>query len=404
VANKPAGIHNRKSDSSALTTLARGAGKSLQWCLIFIVEILGCVIVVAVKVLLTLLLAGASKDVKIQGPTTPPQLWFGCGDQGTPALEALFAIPAVIPEIKDLHASLAVSISDFSSGRAAVVRQLNHADIPLAAGVGLPEQQGYYLNAGNAPAAVARFEEFEKWTAQYGLEWTSVGLDFEPNYQEFASLKGHEWHLAAHLLERSLESGRVRRARSAYSALIQRIQSAGYSVQTYQMPYIVEERKLRSTLPDRLLGTVDVHGNLDVVMLYTSSFRATDSAIIWKLGPGAQAIAVGSTEGSGGGTVDALNWDEFSHDLIVASHFTRIVGVYNLEGCVRRGFLPRLKEFNWRQSVTIPAKAARSVTLLGTAIETSLWTISHWAYFAAVILLADIMIMLRRRGRNRPSP
>ena len=167
------------------------------------------------------------------------------------------------------------------------------------------------------------------------------------------------------------------------------------------MPYIVDERKARSTLIDRLLGTVDVRGNLDVLMLYTSSFPATDSAIIWKLGPGAQAIAVGSTEGSGGGNVDALNWEEFSHDLVVASHFTRVVGVYNLEGCVSRGFLPRLKEFNWRQSVTIPAKAVRSVTLLGTAVETSLWTISHWAYFAAAVLLADILIMLRRRGRRR---
>jgi hypothetical protein len=378
-------------------------GKSLLWCLIFVAEFFGCVIIViAVNVLLTFLVGGVSKDVMIQGPTTPPQLWFGCGDQGTPALEALFANPAVVSAIKDLHASLAVSISDFSSGRAGVVRQLNRAGIPLAAGVGLTEQQGYYLNAGNAPAAVERFEEFEKWTAQYGLDWTSVGLDFEPNYQEFASLKGHEWHLAAHLLERGLESTQARRARAAYYALIQRIHSAGYSVQTYQMPYIVDERRAGSTLLDRLLGTVDVHGNLDVLMLYTSSFRATDSAIIWKLGPGAQAIAVGSTE-SPGGDVDALSWEEFSHDLIVASHFTRVVGVYNLEGCVRRGFLPRLQEFNWRQSVTIPAKAARSVALLGTAVETSLWTISHWAYFAAVILLADLLIVLRPRGRSRPS-
>lgn len=223
----------------------------MQWCLIFIVELLGCVvIVIAIRVLLTFLRAGVTKDVMVRGPTTPPQLWFGCGDQGTPALEALFANPAVVPEIKDLHANLAVAISDFSSGRAGVVRQLNHAGIPLAAGIGLPEQQGYYLNAGNAPAAVPRFEEFEKWTAQYGLNWTSVGLDIEPNYQEFASLKGHEWHLAAHLLEHGLESARAHPARSAYSAFVRRIQSAGYSIQTYQMPYIVDERKAGSTLLD----------------------------------------------------------------------------------------------------------------------------------------------------------
>jgi hypothetical protein len=34
-----------------------------------------------------------------------------------------------------------------------------------------------------------------------------------------------------------------------------------------------------------------------------------------------------------------LSWDEFSKDLITASHFTHIVGIYSLSGCVQQGFL-----------------------------------------------------------------
>jgi hypothetical protein len=36
-----------------------------------------------------------------------------------------------------------------------------------------------------------------------------------------------------------------------------------------------------------------------------------------------------------------------------------LIGVYNLEGCVRQGFLARLKNVNWNESVTISAGVRR---------------------------------------------
>ena len=85
----------------------------------------------------------------------------------------------------------------------------------------------------------------------------------------------------------------------------------------------------------------------------------------------------------------------------MASHFTRTIGVYGLEGCFEQGFLERLKGFDWSQSVTIRAKAVRSVTLLGTTIETTLWTFAHLAYFAAVIVVANAWFILWWRRRKR---
>ena len=149
------------------------------------------------------------------------------------------------------------------------------------------------------------------------------------------------------MLHRAFDSGRVRRAREQYAALIARMQMRGYYVQTYQLEFIADERKAHTTLVGADFGIVDVRGNEEVLMLYTS-FKSHDvgAGIIWQYGPDSQTVAVGSTASSGDPKMDAkfppLNWGEFSRDLIVAHLFKR-VGVYSLEGCVRQGFISRAK-------------------------------------------------------------
>jgi hypothetical protein len=74
-------------------------------------------------------------------------------------------------------------------------------------------------------------------------------------------------------------------------------------------------------------------------MLYTSFNPSLDSAWIWFYGPEAQTIAVGSTTGPASDPYFArLNWEEFSRDLMVANHFSHVIGVYNFGGCARQGF------------------------------------------------------------------
>jgi hypothetical protein len=102
------------------------------------------------------------------------------------------------------------------------------------------------------------------------------------------------------------------------------------------------------------------------------------------LGRGAEGIAIGSTDAAGG---EALDWHAFSRDLIVASHFSKTVGVYNLEGCVRQGFLPRLVSFDWRQTVVIPAATVARAERMGRVVRAGLWTLSHLVYIVAAAAL-----------------
>ncbi len=346
-----------------------------------------------------------SADLRVQGPGIPPHLEFACCDQGVEQMQALFARPDLPTSLKSLRATIAIATPDFSPQRANIVRLLNQQGIPAIAWIVLPTDQGYYLTADNAPQAAARIAAFETWTAENGLHWAGIGLDVEPNLAELSQLRSHKWHLITTMLARSVNGGRITRARQAYSALIDQIRSRGYPVQIYQMPYIPAERSVHSTIPDRLLGTVDLHGDQDYLMLYTSNARPVGAGMIWSLGPHASGIGVGSTDGdtNAGTGSGPLDWNEFSRDLIVASHFTTQVGVYNLEGCVRQGFLPRLLTMDWSQSVTLPRQSIQRAARLGLASRSILWVASNLIYLISAALLLIAGLLWRRNNRRKSA-
>lgn len=392
-----------------MTPGVRKAARILLWCLIFGLELAAAVALsITARTLIAMHFAGTpAGDLRIEGnPAARPQLAFAC-ELDTEQLRALFSRIDVLADLTEMHAAVSLSLIDLSPGRAEVVRKLNQAGIPVTAWLALPKEQGYYISAGNAPEATARFTAFEQWTRDYGLRWAGIGLDIEPSLQDFGTaLQGHWSRLALEILRRCVDIGSVSRARNRYAALIGRIEADGYPVETYQFPFIADGRNVHSTLLERIFGIVDVRGNREALMTYSSFNHAIDSALVWAYGQEAQILVVGSTAGDPG--VDArfgpLGWNEFSRDAMVASHFSRVVGVYSLEGCVHQGFLPRLRTMDWGQTVTIPAEALRKVIRLRARIQAVLWTGSHLVYFALIIALGDLSLIWRRRHATRTSP
>ena len=51
---------------------------------------------------------------------------------------------------------------------------------------------------------------------------------------------------------------------------------------SYQVPLIADERQAHSTFLERLLGVVDVRGDHEVLMRYTSFQHSLGAAVIWK--------------------------------------------------------------------------------------------------------------------------
>ena len=320
-----------------------------------------------------------------------PRLTFFCELAAEP-LAALFAADsepagsAVIADLVALGAGVSLGILDLSPERAAVVRRLNQAGVPVRAWLLLPESDGYWFNANNAEPAAARYEAFKRWTAEHELRWEGVGLDIEPDMREIEALRVN-WRGVALALRRRLFSGDLlRRAEGDYAALVARIRADGYHVDSYVLPFIVDERLAGSRILRRLLGLVDVPANREIPMLYSSFVRPAGPGFLWSYAPGAPSVGVGSTGGgvkvAGANKVPPLSWEELTRDLLLAFAWTDDIHVFSLEGSVERGYLDRLVAFDWHQPVEMPSGLARRVELGRRALRAGLWAGSNPAAIA----------------------
>lgn len=293
------------------------------------------------------------------------------------SLEGLFSEPSVINRLVALGARVSLGILDFSAERASVVRRLNRAGIPLIAWQLLPREDGYWYNMFNASQAAARYAEFREWSAREGLQWSGIGVDIEPDIAEFQQLLAHKASLFRTLLRRGYGKQRLHDAREAYRSLILRMRSDGYSVHSYEFPFMVDEQQAGSSLVRRLLGVADVPSDLRVLMLYTSFFRPYGLAFLWSYARDAASVGVGIT--GGGVEMDGirhpapLSWAELSRDLRLAAHRCGDIHIFSLEGCVHQGFLERLLDFDWEQPVNPPRPWAEMLYVLRAAFRACLW-------------------------------
>jgi hypothetical protein len=332
------------------------------------------------------------------------QLVFGC-ELDTDELQEMFATPTVLDTLIELGAGVGLAVIDLSAERAAVVRHLNDAGVPVAAWLVLPREEGYWFNADNAPEATARYKQFRAWTAEYGLRWEGIGLDVEPDFNEVKQLLGKErWQILPVMLRRAFDRERLHRAETAYRVLVEQIRADGYRVETCQFPFIVDERKAGAWLLQRVFGLVDMKADGELLMLYSSFAPAIGDGLLWSYAPDAEGIIVGIT-GNGvepDGMAVPMTWAEFSRDLRLAAHWRDLIFVYSLEGCVQQGFLERLRTFDWEEPVVVPHKRARQINTARMAVQAGLWASAHTSLILMGMLsLVSLFSFLLRPGGRR---
>jgi len=330
----------------------------------------------------------------------PPRLTFAC-ELDRARLTELFADGSVLADLRTLRARVTLMLSDLSSERAAVVRQLNDGGVPVVAIPLLPFEEGYYFTADNPDRAAARYEEWKAWTDQHGLVWDGVGLDIEPDIRLYQQIVDNPWGLVPMVLPRLGDRDRPRRVAVAYAGLVARIRAEGWQVENYQFPLIADERRTGSELLQRVAGLVDVQTDREVWMLYSSFMRSLGPGLLWSYGPEAQAIAVGSTGGApdipGQPQVPALGWEELQRDLLLARQWSDDLYIHSLEGCVEQGLLGRLRSLDWEGPQGRPASATTAGRLRGL-LRATLWASAHpWRVTAATAALAWVLSRARPR-------
>jgi hypothetical protein len=333
---------------------------------------------------------------------TYPHLTFFCELEPEP-LEQILS-EAVIDDLAALNASISLGILDLSPRRAEAVRRLNKAGIPATAWLLLPKDQGYWFNLNNAPQAADRYVEFVTWTAENHLQWTAVGIDIGPDIRELELLANNRRGLIPILLRRMFDFKRLRAARSRYTRLIADIHADGYGVEGYQFPVIADERLAGSTLLERLAGLVDLPVDREVWMLYTSFLRPSGVGLLCSYGQEADAIGLGSTGGGMDvGIMDArpLEWDELARDLRLAWYYNEKIYIFSLEGCVRQGYLPLIKSFQWDVPILMPDAVTQRVRAWRETLQTTLWISAHILYLLAAAAGLFLIILGFRRWLRR---
>jgi hypothetical protein len=328
-----------------------------------------------------------------------PKLTFAC-ELDRAGLAPLLADGTVINDLRALSARVALMVSDFSDERAEFVRQLNGAGIPVVGIPLVPLEDGYYFTADNAAVAAARYDEWRTWTKEQGLVWEGVGLDIEPDARIYRQIIDNPWGLVPMLLPRLVDRQRPGLSRAAYQGLVEHIHADGWSVENYQFPLIAEERRVRSTMLQRL-ALVDVRTDCEVWMLYSSFMPGAGAGFIWSYGPEAEAIGVGTTGGGpdipGSPQMPTLGWEELARDCLLARHWCDDILIHSLEGCVQQSFLSRLRTLDWEEAVTAPKGTSRAV-ILRAMLRATLRVSAHpWRMLATAGALT-FLTARRRRG------
>lgn len=293
-----------------------------------------------------------------------PELTFFCELEGK-QLKKLFEDRFVLDDLMILRAGVSLGIIDFSKERTQVVQTLSRLGIPVSAWLLLPRDDGYWFNLDNYPQAIARYEEFKKWSQENKLSWHSIGLDIEPDINQIQAFLRKEKASFLPMFRRLKDMNSFKSATLAYTGLVNKIHDDGYEVETYHLPIIIDDRKAKTSILKRTIGLVDIPVDREILMLYSSGIRPYGQAVLWQYAKDADAIGIGNT---GGGvnldTSEPLTWEEFSSDLRLAWRTGKPIYVFSLEGCIRQGFLDRLTTFDWNARIDLPrsglVKAARS--------------------------------------------
>ena len=315
------------------------------------------------------------------------ELTFFCELDGK-GLKQLFENRFVFDDLKTINASVAMALVDLSNERAEIVKKLNRLGIPVKVWFLLSEEDGFHLTIANHAKALQRYADLKAWTAKHGLLWNGIGLDIEPQYNQLTDSNSVGLRAIKNTLRRYWHKNLLKQASLSYRKLAVEIHDDGYLLETYHFPFILEGQNANPGFNHGLGGMVDVPVDREVLMLYSSLFQEDHSRLMWSYAGNAQAIGIGIT--AKGKLItplqapEPLTWEEFTKDLLLAKQHCKAVYVFNLEGCVEQGFLPRLVTFNWTNEV--PKPKTKVIKRARKGFSLFLWLIERPLIFLARVL------------------
>mmetsp|Transcript_23151 Transcript_23151/g.37291 ORF Transcript_23151/g.37291 Transcript_23151/m.37291 type:complete len:355 (-) Transcript_23151:116-1180(-) len=264
----------------------------------------------------------------------------------------------LIRALRALNATVYPSMSDFSDERIEAIRYLNHMNVSVGAWLVMPMAEGYWFNEMNAFGAKEQIAKFVQWADSADLDFSRspygkvLLLDMEVNRTEMESLVNRNWIDVARDVAWTRNIGHYEAALANMSEAVRQAESAGYAVQAYEVPLLLDQRAVKSTLISRVSGLVDVADPMgpspsvsSVGCLYSTLTEAGLASYVHSYKD--SAVALGSTGGINGVSKNLLDWPHLARDLLLSRNVTENIFIYSLEGCAVRGHLQRIVDFEW---------------------------------------------------------
>jgi hypothetical protein len=279
-----------------------------------------------------------------------------------PALKQMFEDTSLIPTLQALQAEIRMGMIDLTPERAEVLRKLNKAGIPVVLWLLLPEEQGYWFHSGNGEQAIGRYKEIKAWAEAAGIKFKGIGIDLELDMNDVKLAKSDPWALVRKLPGRLYDKKRITEGHRIYGELLQLIEKDGHPVESYFASFVKDETAIGSTAIQQLTGFLDVKVEKEIPMLYTSFMGNPYGLLkVYALDLNLPYVALGSTGGGVDTTLPTLNWEQLAHDILVVAPSVQEIHIFSLEGCVQKGFLPKLLQFDYNQTITEAPKQVETV-------------------------------------------
>ena len=297
-----------------------------------------------------------------------PRLSF-FNEQEGPDLQDLFADSTLIADLVDLKAEIRMGMLDLSDERVSVIRKLNASQIPVVAWLLLPKEKGYWFHSGNVEEAFERYYEVKQWAVKNNLTFSGIGIDLELDMNDIELFENNKFGLFRKVIGRLYSDRKFEESKERYNELIQTIRNDGFSIESYYVPMIRYETERGRTGLQQATGFMDLETDKDIPMLYTSFIgNAYGTLKVLAIDEGLKYVAIGSTGGGFDPTLPSMTWEDLAYDLRLASRVADEIHIFCLEASVEKGFIKRLKEFDFSVDIEEYPEQEKAVHSLVTNV------------------------------------
>ncbi|MFM2310165.1 MAG: hypothetical protein RLY87_2287 [Chloroflexota bacterium] len=306
---------------------------------------------------------------------------------------------ALIDDLARSQVRLCIAIRDTSPARTLLIQRLNVAKIPVVAWLvrdDLDVMRDYRM--GDANDLHARYRDVMRWSTTNALRWDAVGIDISADVRDTVRFGDKPAVDVNTFLKRISNRWHIDAATTSYENLLALIRADGHRIESYEIPFVRDDRVSGSTLARRLLGLPAIAADAVVVRLYSSHARPYGPGLIAAYAPECAAVAIGdfAPDGSNQPLSEYELWRDLQHISGCGVAHVYIAG------------LPTIIEQNWHTAIiaggwvrrTLPPtdEVHHQIARMRAGMRALLWAGARPSVLLP--LLIPVLMLVRRMVRG----